>query len=242
MFVLVADHGISFRPNTGRRRAADPNLDQLAFVPLFLKFPGQERGGTDSTPVQTIDIVPTIAQELGVQIPWEVDGVPVSERPAAVGDEQIDVVNYRGAIVSQSLATLLKRRQRFAEQQNKIFRTGRGWNALIESGPGSELIGTRPPESIPESEAEADLILSGDRDDPDSVDAVVAGRLRGLEPGRPIAIEVNGRIAATTASVAGNEGVRYEAVLPPRVYERFVDEVRVLLVRPGGGFELLGSA
>ena len=44
-----------------------------------------------------------------------------------------------------------------------------------------------------------------------------------------------------TQSVATPEGVRYESVLPPRVYDRRVEDVRVLRGFPGPRFELLGS-
>jgi hypothetical protein len=237
LLVVVADHGISFRPNTGRRRASLANLDQIAFVPLFIKLPGQRTGGADPAPVQTIDVVPTIAKAIGVEIPWQVDGVPAGERT----DEAIEITNYRGAQIDSTLPKLLRQRARFVATQGKLLQTGRGWNALIESGPGSELIGTPVPRSLPDAEGEGDMILSAEPDDPDSVNAVVAGELRGVKPGTPLAIAVNGRVAAATSGVGTIEGVRYEAVLPPRVYERPVDQVRLLLVLPGGGFELLGS-
>ena len=204
---------------------------------MFVKLPGQRRGGADPSAVQTIDAVPIIADALGIEIPWEVDGVLPGERT----ERGISVVNYKGNMIEATLPGLIARRDRFVRIHGRQFVMGRGWNALIESGPGSHLIGTPVPERLPDAEGEADVILSGDPDDPDTVDAVVAGRLRGVPVGKPIAIEANGRIAAMTQSVATPEGVRYEAVLPPRVYERRVEDVRVLRGFPGARFELLGS-
>ena len=44
-------------------------------VPLFIKAPGQRQGRTVADAhLQTIDILPTIADLLGVEIPWRVDG------------------------------------------------------------------------------------------------------------------------------------------------------------------------
>jgi Sulfatase len=239
LLVVVADHGISFRPHTGRRRASDNNLDQLAFVPLFIKLPGQRRGGADPAPVQTIDAVPAIAAELGVEIPWEVDGVLPGERST----EAVEVVNYKGRMITSTLPELLKRRNRFVAAQSRLLRTGRGWDALIESGPGSELIGRRVPASLPDAPGEAEVLLSGDPDDPGTVDAVVAGAVEGQGLGKPLAVAVDGRVAAATRTVGtADAGVRFEAVLPPKVYEGEVGEVQVLLVRKDGGFALLGSA
>jgi hypothetical protein len=237
LFVVVADHGISFRPETGRRRASEENLDQIAFVPMFVKLPGQRRGGTDPAFVQTIDVVPIIADAIGIDIPWEVDGVLPGERT----DPALSIVNYRGRIIEDRLPPLLARRDAFVAAQSRIFRTGRGWNALIESGPGSQLIGRRVPADAPDAPGEADVILSADPDDSDSVDAVIAGQIDGIRPGRQLAVAVDGVIASSTRSIGTTEGVRYEAVLPPRVYEGDIGEVQVLLVDKRGELELLGS-
>jgi hypothetical protein len=53
---------------------------------------------------------------------------------------------------------------------------------------------------------------------------------------------VDGVIAAATRSIGTTEGVRYEAVLPPRVYEGDVGEVQVLLLDKRGELELLGES
>ena len=239
LLVVVADHGISFRPHTGRRRASDNNLDQLAFVPLFIKLPGQRRGGTDPAPVQTIDVVPTIADALGVEIPWEVDGALPGERDT----KEIEVVNYKGRMIESTLPVLLKRRDRFIRAQSELLSTGRGWNALIQSGPGSELVGRRVPESLPDAPGEAEVLLSGDPDDPETVDAIVAGTIEGQGLGKPLAVAVDGTVVAATRTVGtADAGVRYEAVLPPKVYESDVEDVQVLLLDKRGKFKLLGSS
>ncbi len=239
LLVVVADHGISFRPHTGRRRASDNNLDQLAFVPLFIKLPGQRRGGTDPAPVQTIDAVPTIADALGVEIPWEVDGALPGERDT----KKIEVVNYKGRMIESTLPVLLKRRDRFIRAQSELLSTGRGWNALIQSGPGSELVGRRVPESLPDAPGEAEVLLSGDPDDPETVDAIVAGTIEGQGLGKPLAVAVDGTVVAATRTVGTSDaGVRYEAVLPPKVYESGVEDVQVLLLDKRGKFKLLGSS
>lgn len=86
--VVVADHGISFRPGYRSRGIDDANLGGIAGVPLFYKLPGQTESVRHHDPVETIDIVPTIAAQLGVDMPWSVDGTdlfgPGIERVRAV--------------------------------------------------------------------------------------------------------------------------------------------------------------
>lgn len=75
MIVLAADHGASFRADHDQRAISDDTIADIGFPPLIVKEPGQETGSVDLRPTQTIDILPTIAGAVGVDIPWEVDGV-----------------------------------------------------------------------------------------------------------------------------------------------------------------------
>ena len=74
LLVVTADHGISFRAGEKRRPLSEANLQDIAYVPLFVKLPHQQRGRVDRAAARTLDIVPTIAAAAGVRIPWRVDG------------------------------------------------------------------------------------------------------------------------------------------------------------------------
>ena len=65
---------MSFRLGHDRRLVRPGNIQDIAPVPFFLKAPGQRRGRVSDRPLQTIDVLPTIADMLGVEIPWKVDG------------------------------------------------------------------------------------------------------------------------------------------------------------------------
>ena len=81
--VLVdPDHGISFRGGDKRREPTRTNLSDLAFIPFFVKLPGQKTGRIVDTHITTEDILPTIADVLGVDIPWSTTG-----SSALTGDE-----------------------------------------------------------------------------------------------------------------------------------------------------------
>jgi phosphoglycerol transferase MdoB-like AlkP superfamily enzyme len=71
LVVVAADHGASFRAGGFRRTVSPANLADIASVPLFVKYPGQQTGGEDDRDARTVDIVPTIADVLGVKIPWK---------------------------------------------------------------------------------------------------------------------------------------------------------------------------
>jgi hypothetical protein len=97
LLVVVSDHGAAFVPGGDVRRITTPDsLPQILFSPLFVKLPGQREGGTSDENVQLIDVVPTIARAVGVQIPWPVDGEPIGERGptkryirTALGDDRV---------------------------------------------------------------------------------------------------------------------------------------------------------
>lgn len=80
LIVFTADHGASFLTDTHRRLPDEASLPGLMPVPLVVKAPyatsatiGVEH--TDGRIAETIDLVPTIADLLDVELPWAADGV-----------------------------------------------------------------------------------------------------------------------------------------------------------------------
>ena len=74
LIVITADHGASFQTNDFARRVSETNYSDVMWVPLFIKTPYQEEGIVSDRNVETIDILPTIADALQIDIPWETDG------------------------------------------------------------------------------------------------------------------------------------------------------------------------
>lgn len=73
LLVVTADHGIGFE-QLPMRTLTDSTVDDLAYVPLFIKAPGQHDGEIDRSNLMSIDLLPTIAASIGVELPFEVDG------------------------------------------------------------------------------------------------------------------------------------------------------------------------
>ena len=84
LVVVIADHGVTVRPNIyHRRQVTEETVGDIAAIPLFIKQPHQRVGGVDDYRAETIDVLPTIADVLGIDIPWSVDGVSLvsGDRP-----------------------------------------------------------------------------------------------------------------------------------------------------------------
>ena len=77
LIVVTADQGVSVQAGQSRR-SVDPahptNLAHLRVSFRFFKRPGQQHGRVVDTHVRTLDIGATIADVLGIKIPWHVDG------------------------------------------------------------------------------------------------------------------------------------------------------------------------
>ena len=71
LIVVTADHGVAF---PYRRDTVQADYDSIMWTPLFIKAPAQAIGRVDDRPMLSIDVLPTMADILGVKIPWKVDG------------------------------------------------------------------------------------------------------------------------------------------------------------------------
>ena len=74
LIIITADHGSSFREGVPRRALTSENYSDIMLVPLFIKLPGQKTGIISDRNVETIDILPTIASILSIELPFNVDG------------------------------------------------------------------------------------------------------------------------------------------------------------------------
>ena len=79
VMVVTADHGYAFNDSDAVRGFTEDNFEQIMWTPLIVKSPGQRSGAVDDRNVQTVDVLPTIADELGVDLDWDLDGVPVAQ-------------------------------------------------------------------------------------------------------------------------------------------------------------------
>ncbi len=230
LVIVTADHGISFDPKTFRRIALPDNFGGIANPPLFVKYPGQTRGEVSDVHTRTIDIVPTTAQVLGIELPYQVEGVPISDDGF---EGPITISNGSKNDVSSSVSEMAAQREvvlRRAAQQLGAH-TG-----LFQLGPRSSLLGKRAPSSARGSAASANIDsgldfahvrLGGGA----KVPAFIDGTVGGAAAGSVVAIGVNGRIVATCRAFHFKGETRWGAVVPPSTLHRGSNSVGVYLVR-----------
>lgn len=86
LIVLTADHGVSFMAGNPIRGVSSQNYHQIMWTPFLVKAPRQTEGAVDDRPLSAVDVLPTIADHLDVDIPWDVDGQSaLSDEPRADG-------------------------------------------------------------------------------------------------------------------------------------------------------------
>ncbi len=209
MIVVTADHGISSEVGAKSRRATDRgNADEVAPVPLFIKAPRQARGRTDDSYVRTTDIVPTMADLLGLRLPYRADGRPARSR-AVRGRRSIRVIkrDFSGTLVI-SAAEMERRRRVLLQRRLRLFGSG-NWASLYTGiGPNRDLVG-RPVSSLRTTRGgtvQGRLVGASTAGAVNSASLVrpteVSGHLSGGAPTaeRDLAVAVNGRVEAVGRS------------------------------------------
>ncbi|MFF4891089.1 sulfatase-like hydrolase/transferase [Micromonospora chersina] len=90
LVLVTADHGVSFRQDWQGRGldAITHAADQVAWVPMFVKEPGQRAGRVDDRNWEHVDLLPTIADETHVRIPWRMDGRSARQAPRERADKR----------------------------------------------------------------------------------------------------------------------------------------------------------
>jgi hypothetical protein len=245
LVVVTADHGVSFRVGRYDRRAVTPeNVADIAPVPLFIKAPGQRSGRVSTRPVQTIDILPTMAADLGVRLPWKVDGRPADggtfpRRPGA------DMVTRAWEPLRVSVADLARRRQAALDRQAGLFGAGDGPPGLYAGARHQDLL-DRPVTALrpaPGGGASASIDAAsalGDVEPGGVVPSQLTGSITGAGPGRhDLAVAVNGRVATVSQSFPWKGTERFSAMVPPEAFRAGRNRVEVLLVARSGPPRLL---
>ncbi len=105
LIILVSDHGANYTVGKHRRALSADNYMDLLPVVLMIKQPGESTGVVSDRNVETIDILPTIADVLDFELPWAVDGqsmlsgsLPERAYKQAYSKEHSSVIRYPASI------------------------------------------------------------------------------------------------------------------------------------------------
>jgi hypothetical protein len=237
MIVLVADHGIAVRPGVPhQRQISTDTVGEVAAIPMFIKTPGQTEGGVDERRALTIDIVPTIADVLDAELPWETDGVSLLG-PDPGRTESTTVGPYSEVTIGVEGAEKLE----VAARLEALFPDGDPWALRPVGSP--DLLGTTVDGSDLASSGimvhlERPLFYTVVDTQGDVIPSRITASLIGDVTGDEIlAVAVNGTIGAMTRSYLEEGDAFFQAMLPPELFVDGENEIAVYQVMGDGTLE-----
>lgn len=252
LLVVTSDHGIAFTVGCSARSFAEETAEELLWVPLLVKGPGQRVRSVDDRPLRTVDIVPTVVDCLGLPAPWHLDGT------SAFGEPRTDTTV--GRVMFEDAEHGL---DEMAGAWRKAFDGPSGFRRMLGHGPTSiceradlALFGMGPYGHLV-GRAVADLAVAtrpgpcGKFLEPRDFKRVeldakvlpwmsVVGTLSEVGGGAGVAIAVNGRIAGVgRIEMRGEAGGGYSVMIAPALLARGANEVRAFVVEGEPGSPVL---
>ena len=243
LIVVTADHGISFTGEEPIRGVSAANVHHIAWTPLFVKPPAQQGGSVDDGRVETIDILPTVADMLGVELPYEIDGASrvsgggAADLPARMLDWRFSTLapddgDYATIDAVDGYEALLAASPRGAGDNDPL--------AGQRFGPHGDLVG----QSVADLPAGPDLDLGLVLDLPadgfevapgaEELPAYVSVRYDGGPEGW-MAVALDGEIVAVARTYESGFGTSdLAAVLPPDRLTPGAHEVEILAIEGDG--------
>ncbi len=243
LFVATADHGAAWTKDANRREVEPETMGQIAMVPLFIKAPHQKRGAIVNRPTCTTEIVPDMAQILGIDLPW---------KPATCDRKTIRIDNGTGPITTLSFAETMAQRQVYIDHMAKLLGgDGADWDRAFRWGKFEDLIG--------ESLNDVDLLEPGSPGLPKATPDVSGsdgytfspgvelnpvlrqrGVIKGGDAGLPLAVAVNGTIAAVGQTYVDNGKTRYSILIPQSALRAGRNRIALFGIREDSGQPRLG--
>jgi hypothetical protein len=238
LIVLVSDHGASFVPSTPRRVTVDANSYEIMPQTLLIKAPGQTNGVVSDRNVETIDVMPTIADLLDFKLPYHVDGSSAVDPAVPERPNKLMKRSYGGKSTRSG-----KRPDHFrlADEIARYFPHRDDEFDLYSAGPGSQLVGRKL----------ADLEVTGQQPrrakfthkeiwadvNPSAAQLpLYAIGTVAVSPGENavVALEMGGRIVATSEVFTRKNGSgQFSLLYPPSVLKRGRNDAHLFVLDAG---------
>jgi hypothetical protein len=151
LLIVTADHGISFLPGDRARAFTQFNHSDISGVPLFVKLPHQKEGGVRDQAIETVDIIPTIAAALDIDIPWKLDGKSPfkSKRKDRKEESAIRSINSKKVSTIEALRFPRDPQRKYKTLKKKYLLFGSGSEDLLyKIGPRSDLLGIKAQDAL----------------------------------------------------------------------------------------------
>jgi hypothetical protein len=242
LIVITADNGESFlHANHDRHIADEVTFTDIASTPLLIKPPGRGKGGYDDRHVRTFDVVPTVADIAGLDMPWNVIGRSILKSGAPDTVEVYREQHKKGDVFTASLADYERTRRAALARKTRLLRHG-----LYGIGPHPELIGKDVSGPGPGSAAgvraqitpELRKALATVDSTASFLPANITGRLTGARArqGIPLALALNGKVVAMgwSAMLRGDRRVYFTFLAPPEAFTDGANRAELFAVSETG--------
>ncbi|MDQ3384787.1 MAG: sulfatase-like hydrolase/transferase [Actinomycetota bacterium] len=236
LIVVTSDHGVAFREGSPVRGVSEGNYSDIMWTPLLIKGPGQQDGAVSDAPVTSVDVVPTVADHLGFELPPGVGGSSALEGGLGSGGVR--------RLFDWGQNELRPTKGRYLELDGEAgFRTVLSARASDGSGPPAlrpfqvgrfaDLVGS-PVDDLPrggvapftfrldDPEALADVAL-----DADELSAYVSGD---VDTDQPVAVAVNGTVGGWFEPRGDDDRLRFWALMPPSLLRDGHNDVELFVI------------
>jgi len=242
LIIIVADHGLTFYNIGEHKRSITPQSGSSIHIPLLVKMPHQKAAETNEDFILNIDVVPTIADVLGVKPAWPVDGVSILDenRP----NRQEVSIYHRGKALTASkdmifdyeaIPDRIKNFGQHASLENLSMGMGTENANLI--GMSLKDLGARinikkakkrsPVLKMPLEDFK-DIKIPGD------LPALVSGQLplsMTQDPSMSLAIALNGKITGIVdTEIKRERHHEFAMLIPPAYFKKGKNKIRVFRV------------
>ena len=205
--VVTADHGASFAvPDVPLRSVRKQTAAEIMRIPLIVKYPAGAGpvGQVSDANAQTVDILPTVADAIGLDVPWPVDGASLIDP----GRKAPAKVSYSGGTRKEMSAGMLDIGPALARKL-ELFGSGGNPHRAPRIPEVENLLGRRLSElRIADGGGRGELLHPREFEavDPDAEDLVfdVTGRFDSPRPGALVAVAINGVVRAATRTWESN--------------------------------------
>jgi len=246
LIAITSDHGVSFQSGKTRRDATKKNYYDIMAIPLLIKAPHQKQGVLNDRNVEAIDVLPTIADMLGIDLPWSVDG---QSAIALNQPERKNKAIYDNAAARHVFEPIMDAKYQTLDRIIDLFGS-ESRDTLYRIGTYNSLIGKKVGEKEIKQQTGFEVFLeyqvhySRLKMDAKFIPANILGQVfTDRQVNRPfnLAVAVNGTIRAVTETYMQNGEIKFSALVPEESFREGANEIGIYFAR-GSSLSDLSSA
>jgi len=239
MIIVTADHGVSFKTGDYRRSISVTNYMDILPIPLLIKLPNQIEGSISDLNVETVDILPTILEQLNLDIGDGLEGISVFNVNKLKTREHKSVYTLAGG--SQTIYYDSKFVEKYKSVENRLalFGEDKDPDKLYAVGIDKDLMGQRTQDLLFREVLSNRIETRGNvtrntydrHSGPRFVSGIVSGHWAKELPIR-LAFSVNGVVHAVTKTYLSLKSGIYEFafILPESAYRDVSNRVEIVSI------------